>query len=49
MMNAQLSTLLDLMVVLAVFAWACRFLWQRYRQPRGTQGDTCHNCRKCGQ
>jgi hypothetical protein len=47
MMNAPLRTLLDLFVVLAVVAWACRFMWRRYGQPQGKQGNVCDNCRKC--
>ena len=47
-MNPQLRTLVDLMVVLAVVAWACRFIWRRYRQPRGKQKKACDNCQKCG-
>jgi hypothetical protein len=48
MMQSGLGTLLDLFVVLAVTAWACRFMWRRYRQARGKQGSACENCQKCG-
>jgi len=48
MMNPQLRTLLDLMLVLALGAWACRFLWLRYGQSRGRQNKACANCEKCG-
>lgn len=49
MMLAQLRTLLDLMVVLAVGLWACYFIWRRYRrrQARGSRGANCDSCGKC--
>lgn len=48
MMNAQFRTLMDVMLVLALGLWACRFMWRGYRQPRRKQGSACDTCRKCG-
>jgi hypothetical protein len=40
-------TLIDLTVVLAALAWACSFLWRRFRQTRGKQRNACDHCSKC--
>jgi hypothetical protein len=47
MMPEPLPTLLDLLVVLAMLAWACCFLWRRYRPARGGLKGVCGSCRKC--
>lgn len=47
MMTTNLRMLIDVTAVLAVGAWACRFMWRHYRRSKKKHGDACNQCRKC--
>ncbi len=47
MMLSQLPALLDVTLVLAVGAWACRFMWRRFRPSRAKRDSGCDACDKC--
>lgn len=48
MMASHMRSLGELMVVLLVLLWACRFIWRRYRKPGGRPDNACKQCDKCG-